>query len=64
MGLVIHMTASFIQPGINNRQVLEIGNLAPFPLVLKPGVRICQIIFERTEGEALYQGRFMNQDQL
>jgi len=64
MGLVIHMTASFVQPGINNRQVLEIGNLAPFPLVLKPGVRICQIILERTEGEASYQGRFMCQDRL
>jgi dCTP deaminase len=64
MGLVIHMTASFVQPGINNRQVLEIGNLAPFPLVLKPGVRICQIIFERTEGEAHYQGRFAHQDRL
>lgn len=64
MGLVIHMTASFVHPGVNNRQVLEIGNLAPFPLVLKPGVRICQIILERTEGEASYQGTFMSQDRL
>ena len=64
MGLVIHMTAGFVQPGINNRQVLEIGNLAPFPLVLKPGVRICQIILERTEGEAFYRGRFMSQNRL
>jgi dCTP deaminase len=64
MGLVIHMTAGFIQPGIDNRQVLEIGNLAPFPLVLKPGVRICQIILERTEGEASYHGRFKSQDRL
>ena len=64
MGLVIHMTAGFVQPGINNRQVLEIGNLAPFPLVLKPGVRICQIILERTEGEAFYRGKFMSQDRL
>lgn len=64
MGLVIHMTAGFVQPGINNRQVLEIGNLAPFPLVLKPGVRICQIILERTEGKASYQGRFRSQNRL
>jgi dCTP deaminase len=64
MGLVIHMTAGFVQPGIDNRQVLEIGNLAPFPLVLKPGVRICQIILERTEGKASYQGRFKSQDRL
>jgi dCTP deaminase len=64
MGLVIHMTASFVQPGINNRQVLEIGNLAPFPLVLKPGVRICQMILERTEGKATYRGKFRNQNHL
>src|SRR4030043_1926953 len=51
MGRAIHMTAGFVQPGINNRQALEIGNLAPFPLVLRPGVRICQIVLERTEGE-------------
>jgi dCTP deaminase len=64
IGLVIHMTASFVQPGVENRQVLEIGNLAPFPLVLKPGVRICQIILERTEGEASYRGSFKSQDTL
>jgi dCTP deaminase len=64
MGLVIHMTASFVQPGVNNRQVLEIGNLAPFPLVLKPGVRICQLILEHMEGEASYAGRFKDQDRL
>jgi dCTP deaminase len=64
IGLVIHMTAGFVQPGINNRQVLEIGNLAPFPLVLKPNVRVCQIILDRTEGEACYQGRFMTQNRL
>jgi dCTP deaminase len=64
IGLVIHMTASFVQPGVNNRQVLEIGNLAPFPLVLKPGVRICQLILERTEGEAAYSGRFSRQDRI
>jgi len=58
------MTAGFVQPGINNRQVLEIGNLAPFPLVLKPGVKICQIVLQRTEGEAFYQGRYRRQNGL
>jgi len=64
IGLVIHMTASFVQPGVDNRQVLEIGNLAPFPLVLKPGVPICQIILERTEGKASYEGSFKSQDRI
>jgi dCTP deaminase len=58
------MTASFVQPGVNNRQVLEIGNLAPFPLILKPGVRICQLILEWTAGEGAYAGRFKDQDRL
>jgi len=64
VGLLIHMTAAFIQPGINNRQVLEISNLAPFPLALQVGSPICQFVFQRTEGQAVYQGRHMNQDRL
>lgn len=64
IGLVVHMTASYVQPGVDNRQVLEIGNLAPFPLILKPGVRICQLILERTEGEALYDGKYRHQHRL
>ena len=61
IGLLVHMTASFVQPGINNRQVLEISNLAPFPLLLKPGARLCQLIIERTEGTAQYKGKHKDQ---
>ncbi len=64
VGLLIHMTAAFIHPGVNNRQVLEISNLAPFPLALKVGAPICQFIFQRTEGRATYQGRHRHQDRL
>lgn len=60
-GLSIHVTASFIQPGINNKQVLEIKNVAPFSIVLKEGLRICQLVLERTEGNAVYRGKFKNQ---
>lgn len=61
LGLVVHMTAPFMQPGINNHQVLEIFNAGPNDLRLKPGIRICQFIFERCEGEAKYRGKFSNQ---
>jgi len=61
IGLLVHMTASFIQPGIDNRQVLEISNMAPFPLILKPNTRICQVIFQTTEGDAVYQGKHRDQ---
>jgi len=58
LGLAVHVTAGFLQPGIDNRQVLEMTNLGPTPLMLRPGVRVCQLVVERCEGEAVYQGRF------
>lgn len=61
LGLAVHVTAGFMQPGIANRQVLEMTNLGPTPLRLHPGVRICQLIVQRCEGEATYRGRFAAQ---
>jgi dCTP deaminase len=46
MGLVIHITSALVQPGSSNRQVLEIVNLAPFPVKLHAGMRISQVVFE------------------
>jgi len=46
MGVIIHTTSALVQPGSDNRQVLEIVNLAPFPIKLSAGMRISQIVFE------------------
>ncbi|MFH1685318.1 MAG: dCTP deaminase [Candidatus Micrarchaeota archaeon] len=46
MGLVIHITSALVQPGSSNHQVLEIVNLAPFPVKLHAGMRISQVVFE------------------
>lgn len=62
LGLMMHVTAGFMNPGLNNRQVLEISNLSPIALALHPGTRMVQFIFERCEGEATYQGRFATQE--
>lgn len=62
LGLMVHITAGFMQPGIDNRQVLEISNVSSVPLAIHPGTRICQFIFMRTEGEATYKGMFASQD--
>jgi len=61
LGLMVHITSGFIQPGSSGYQVLEINNAGPMPLSLNPGLAICQIIFEETKGEAKYEGRFKNQ---
>ena len=64
LGLMIHVTSAFVQPGVSNRQVLEISNVAGHPLELHPGVRVCQLVLLRTEGSAAYRGRFADQDGL
>jgi dCTP deaminase len=62
LGLMIHVTSAFVQPGVASRMVLEMSNLAGHPLRLVPGVRLCQVVLLRTEGEALYRGRFWDQE--
>lgn len=64
LGLMIHVTSAFVQPGVSNHQVLEISNLSGHPLMLHPGVRLCQIVLMRTEGQAAYAGRFAKQDRV
>lgn len=61
VGLLVHISASFMQPGIRNHQVLEMSNFGPNPLELVPGVPMCQFIFHRAEGRAAYAGRFADQ---
>lgn len=45
LGLIVHITAGFIDPGFHGQITLEIVNLAPWGLVLYPGQRIAQIAF-------------------
>jgi dCTP deaminase len=49
MGVIIHLTSALVQPGSDNRQILEIVNLAPFPIKLHAGMRISQVVFEQME---------------
>lgn len=61
LGVFVHITASFMNPGINNRQVLEIYNSSNHALALHPGTRICQLVLMPTEGAIAYSGRFNQQ---
>ena len=64
LGLMIHVTSAFVQPGVSNRQVLEMSNVSGHPLEIHAGVRICQLVLLRTEGRARYVGRFSSQDEI
>jgi dCTP deaminase len=61
LGLFVHITAGFMNPGISNQQVLEIYNASNNPIALTPGTRICQFVFMTLLGQAKYHGKFENQ---
>jgi dCTP deaminase len=61
IGLLVHISAPFMNPGIDSKQVLEIVNLSKTDLTIFPDTRICQFIFSYCKGEATYQGRFRDQ---
>jgi dCTP deaminase len=47
LGIVIHSTAGYIDPGFQGTVTLEISNLGVLPVALYPLMRICQIAFEQ-----------------
>jgi dCTP deaminase len=52
MGLMVHATSGYVHPGSRGKQTLEISNMTHLPVIVYPGQRICQIIFEKTVSPA------------
>lgn len=50
IGLIVHATAGFIDPGFDGQITLEMFNLNPRPIRLRAGMRICQLAFEAMSG--------------
>jgi dCTP deaminase len=47
LGLLIHSTAGYVDPGWDGRLTLELSNVANLPILLMPGMPIGQISFSR-----------------
>ncbi len=45
IGLLVHATAGYIDPGFSGQVTLEISNIANLPIKLYPGMKIGQISF-------------------
>lgn len=53
LGLLIHATAGFVDPGWTNGQItLELSNVAPLPIRLWPGMKIAQLSFMQMDAPA------------
>jgi len=46
LGVTMHVTAGYIDPGFEGKITLEISNIGAMPVALYPGQRVCQIVFE------------------
>ena len=51
LGLIIHTTAGFLDPGNCLKLTLELFNASPLPIKLYPGMKIAQITFEELDSE-------------
>jgi dCTP deaminase len=47
LGLMIHSTAGYVDPGWDGFLTLELSNVANLPILLTPGMKIGQISFNR-----------------
>ncbi len=52
LGIIVHSTAGYVDPGFSGTITLEISNLNRLPVALYPGMRVCQIAFEQLSGPA------------
>jgi dCTP deaminase len=62
LGLMVHVTAGFIDPGFRGPITLEMKNLLQIPIVLRPGRKICQIAFAYMNSSVKkpYNGRYQD----
>jgi dCTP deaminase len=54
LGLLIHSTAGFIDPGFEGHITLELSNVATLPIAIYPGMKIGQISFYQMTTAAEY----------
>lgn len=69
LGLMIHSTAGYVDPGWKGRLTLELSNVANLPILLTPGMKIGQISFtkmttevDRPYGHHELRSRYQNQE--
>ena len=52
LGIIIHTTAGYVDPGFRGRLTLEILNVGKLSIFLYPGIKICQLALEKLSSPA------------
>lgn len=60
LGVTVHITAGWIDPGYAGVLTLEVANLGPAPVLLKPGMRVAQLVMHMLDEPTShpYRGRY------
>lgn len=63
MGVIVHKTAGWIDPGFSGEITLELMNLGSEPVDLKSGQRVAQLVFFKMmqTPKQLYDGHYQHQ---
>lgn len=63
LGLAVHITAGFFDPGFTGHPTLELFNFTDFGFLLIPGMSICQIAVEPLSSpcDVPYEGKYVDQ---
>ncbi len=52
LGLIVHATAGFLDPGNKLRMTLELANVSPLPIKIYPEMKIAQMAFEEMDSKS------------
>lgn len=58
LGILIHSTAGFIDPGFCGNITFELKNMGKIPIPLYPGIRMAQLSFFKVKNDTPYKGKY------
>jgi dCTP deaminase len=63
LGLLVHSTAGYVDPGFSGQLTLELANVNILPILLYPGMPVCQLSLVRMQSPASrpYSGKYSGQ---
>lgn len=62
VGLIVNLSAGWIDPGYRGKLTFGMTNMLRVPIILRAGVKICQVMFAytNTNAEKPYDGRYQD----
>lgn len=58
VGILVHSTAGYVDPGFCGNITLELKNMGKVPIPLYPGIRIGQLAFFKVNNDIQYKGKY------